>query len=403
MFTKMNTFATNLRLFGVLILALFSICTHAESHVKRVTVDLYGHNYTFNFNNADFVSAYNNLMLANYSQESIAEVCTQLHTSVALKSIIEKMDDIASAHKMDDMAYLLLSKKFIHKAFTHISSDFLSIILHAILSSKNKDVVLAFNKQSIMLYGRTNMWIANVLYVQIGNKYYFDLSFNQKSNPTNDQELLAVQQNNKPLPIIINHMEPPLFDAKFTKTSFPFEYEGNIYFFNTKLNQSLIEYYRELPPIEIGSMYLNYGLSNVVKNSLVKEMKQAIAQLPDYQALDFLLSFTQKAFNYQDDMDRYGEEKFSMPEETLLNYYSDCEDRAMLFATLVKEVLGLHSVALYYKSARHINIGVESTHTVHKGNFTFNEQQYIICEPTYTGFRVGQNHNKAHMATLIDW
>lgn len=399
----MNTLDSIGRLSGLMALLLINLIAHAETNTKRVSIDLYGHNYAISFNNLPFVSAYNNLMLCNYSQESLSEIASQLSECVAESDVIEKMDKIAASHHMDDMAFILFSKKFIKQAFSRQTSDFQSLVLYAILTAKNKDVLLAFNNQSLMLYGRTNMWIANVLYINVGNKYYFDLSFNQKNSPTNDQRLLSLQQIKKPLPIIINHMQPPLFDAKITKTNFPFEYEGQVFFFNTKVNQSLVEYYRELPPIEIGSMYLNYGLSDLAKNSLIKDMKLALSQMPDYLALDFLLSFSQKAFNYQDDMDRYGEEKFSFPEETLMNYYSDCEDRAMLFATLVKEVLGLHSVALYYKNARHINIGVESTSTAYKGNFTFNDQQYIICEPTYNGFKVGQNHNKAHMATLIDW
>jgi hypothetical protein len=99
----------------------------------------------------------------------------------------------------------------------------------------------------------------------------------------------------------------------------------------------------------------------------------------------------------------YGQEKFSFPEETLTNAYSDCEDKAMLFAVLVNKVYGLKSVALYYKDADHINIAIESWKQNIKGNFVFNDHNYVICEPTGKGFNIGESSTSVHLASLIDW
>jgi hypothetical protein len=119
--------------------------------------------------------------------------------------------------------------------------------------------------------------------------------------------------------------------------------------------------------------------------------------------LNFILQFVQKSFEYRKDEIVYGQEKFSFPEETLINNFSDCEDKAMLYALLVNKVFGLKTVALYYKDAQHINIAVESWDKDNKGNFAFNNHNYIICEPSGNGFAIGESATSISYANLIDW
>ena len=75
----------------------------------------------------------------------------------------------------------------------------------------------------------------------------------------------------------------------------------------------------------------------------------------------------------------------------------------MLFAVLVNKVLGLKTVALYYKDAEHINVAIESWKKDLKGNFTFNDQNYIVCEPTGKGFNIGESATAVSYARLIEW
>jgi hypothetical protein len=384
-------------------LLVMPLLIQANQQAKRYSVDIYGHIYNIEFASQPFLSIYHNLELSDYTLENLNQIVSDLENALLKTSLLVQFDKIASSHNMDDMAYLLMLKKFTNKVFHKRSTTFKSIFIYGILILKEKDVMLTYNSTELSLYGRTNIWIDNVLYVQLNNKFYFDLSFDQLAQPHQNHRKLVREVHFKPKPIIINHMSPPDFYAKMAKTNFPFEFDGSVFFFNTQVNKSLIEYYKELPPIEIGTIYLNYGLSSLAKASLIKEMIRATENMTEPQVLDFLLTFTQRAFNYQDDIKLYGVEKFSFPEETLLNYYSDCEDRAMLFATLVKEVLGMNSIALYYKSARHINIAVRSNEKYNVDHFVFNDNTYIVCEPTYDGYKLGQNFNKVKLATLIDW
>jgi hypothetical protein len=74
-----------------------------------------------------------------------------------------------------------------------------------------------------------------------------------------------------------------------------------------------------------------------------------------------------------------------------------------LFATFGSQVLGLNTVALYYKDAKHINIAIQNNGILPNSSFVFDNKNYIICEPTINGYKLGDNLSGSHMAKIIDW
>ncbi len=316
---------------------------------------------------------------------------------------------------MDDMAYLMMLDKLSEIILRNTDENTRNIFKYSVLTKKGYDIILGYNNVAITLYGRTNFFVENCLFIEQEGKKYFDLSFNQKHLPDDEKAFTADFKINcsdghsvtsgttKSHPLVMNMVHPPRFNAKVQHKVIPFEYDGFLYFFNCNVNLSLVEYYRDLPPINISNVYLNYGLSESAEKSLGKELKNAVAGMSKTDAVNFLLKFTQSAFEYKRDELVYGQEKFSFPEETLCNSFADCEDKAMLFAYLVNETLGLKSVGLYYKDAQHINIAIESWKDDLKVSFTFNEHNYIICEPSGNGFIAGESATASGRARLIDW
>jgi hypothetical protein len=312
------------------------------------------------------------------------------------------MEQYATELKMDDMAFLTMLNKVTNTILKSESKDCKTLFKYAILQKKGFDVFIGYSENSITLYGRTNFMVDNCLFIERGTKKYFDLSFNQQQQPQVEQ-LFVMRHKGKALPIVMNMINPPEFNAKQTKKVMPFEYDGFVYFFTAKVNQSLVDYYKDLPTININTVYLNYGLSETATASLVKEMKKATSYMNTTESVNFILQFVQTTFEYKKDQQVYGQEKFSFPEETLVNAFSDCEDKAMLYAVLVNKVLGLKTVALYYKDAEHINVAIENWNHNIKGNFSFQNQDYIVCEPSVKGFNPGESASEIKFASLIDW
>jgi hypothetical protein len=385
-------------------IALLVIClccsvflVHADENAKRVSVDLYGHLLTFDLQSGFYRQSDECLNEANL-RASVERFMDDAQSD----SLIRQMNRYASELNMDDMAFVLLLNKVTNALLKDGSPNCKTLFKYAILQKIGFDVFIGYSEHSVTLYGRTNFLIDNCLFIERGHKKYFDLSFNQQEQPHNEQ-LFVIRHQGKSLPIVMNMITPPAFNARKGKKVIPFDYDGYVYFFTAKVNQSLVEYYKELPTINISTVYLNYGLSAMAAESLVKEIRQATSCLNTTESVNFLLKFVQSAFEYKKDEQVYGQEKFSFPEETITNMYSDCEDKAMLFAVLVNKVLGLKTVALYYKDAEHINIAVQNWNEKVKGNFSFKNQDYIVCEPSGKGFNLGESATEVSFASLIDW
>ena len=95
--------------------------------------------------------------------------------------------------------------------------------------------------------------------------------------------------------------------------------------------------------------------------------------------VDYLMRFTRYAFLFEKDSEVYGKEKRLSPEQTLLYEQSDCEDRAALFFSLVKEIYNLPMIVLAYPD--HVTIAVKFNRPVGTP-ILYNGDKYSVCEPT---------------------
>ena len=106
------------------------------------------------------------------------------------------------------------------------------------------------------------------------------------------------------------------------------------------------------------------------------------------EAVDFLLTFVQKSFSYKTDNDQFGRERYLFVEESLNFPYNDCEDRSVLFAWMVRELLGVKVIGLLYPG--HMTTAVALKHVKPEySTVTYQGNQYVIADPTYIGASLG--------------
>ena len=84
----------------------------------------------------------------------------------------------------------------------------------------------------------------------------------------------------------------------------------------------------------------------------------------------------------------WGADRAFFAEETLYYPYADCEDRAVLFSRLVRDIVGLDVVLLYYPG--HLAAAVEFNEEVLGDYLLYDKRKYIVCDPTYIGAPVGR-------------
>ena len=104
-------------------------------------------------------------------------------------------------------------------------------------------------------------------------------------------------------------------------------------------------------------------------------------------AVERLLNWVQTSFVYEYDDKIWGRNRAFFPDETLYYPYCDCEDRSILFTRIVRDLLGLKCILVYYPG--HLASAVCFTEHVSGGYIQVNGNRYVVCDPTYIGASVG--------------
>ena len=139
-------------------------------------------------------------------------------------------------------------------------------------------------------------------------------------------------------------------------------------------------------------MYSKASLSDLAKESLYPVLRKAIAGKTQAQAANILIDFVQTGFEYATDQQQFGYERPLYPDEALYYPFCDCEDRSILFACLVRELMGLDVVFLDYPE--HLATAVHFTENVNGDYLVLEGNRYIVCDPTYIGAEIGMSMPK---------
>lgn len=133
-------------------------------------------------------------------------------------------------------------------------------------------------------------------------------------------------------------------------------------------------------------------LDSITKSTLYPQAQEAIQGLSPWQAVAKLLNWVQTGFQYAYDDDVWGYDRVFFPSETLFYPNSDCEDKAILFSTLVREVLHLDVLLLYFDNPEHLLTAVHIPVEEKPGEYVmYNDKRYMVCDPTLKNGPIGRN------------
>ncbi|MBI2502538.1 MAG: hypothetical protein HYW07_04810 [Candidatus Latescibacteria bacterium] len=179
---------------------------------------------------------------------------------------------------------------------------------------------------------------------------------------------------------------PPRIGRDTLAKTLKFTFEGQEYQVPVQLERGAVDFYAHYPQTEF-KVYFDASPSPEAQTSLVQSLKPTVAGKTEAEAVNLLLCFVQTAFGYQVDDQQFGREKFLFLEETLFYPASDCEDRSILFAYLVRELLGLEVIGLDYPG--HVATAVRFSEEV-PGDFVLCQgRKFMVCDPTYINATLG--------------
>lgn len=162
----------------------------------------------------------------------------------------------------------------------------------------------------------------------------------------------------------------------------------------TAINKNLIDFYNTYPVSDLGdnfmtrwAIYANTPVSKEAREGLYTALKEKTDGLGKLEAAERFLNFVQTAFVYEYDDKVWGHDRAFFAEETLYYPYCDCEDRSILFSHLVRDLLGLETVLVYYPG--HLATAVCFDEEISGDYIVLGNKRFIVCDPTYIGASVG--------------
>lgn len=161
------------------------------------------------------------------------------------------------------------------------------------------------------------------------------------------------------------------------------------------VNKNLIDFYNTYPTSMINdnfmtrwAMYANTPLDETIRKQAYPTLKEQLKGLTQIDAVNRLLNFVQTGFVYEYDNKVWGRDRAFFAEESLYYPYCDCEDRSILFSRLVRDLLGLDCILIYYPG--HLAVAVAFTEEVNGDYIMLNNRKFIVSDPTYIGAPVGK-------------
>jgi transglutaminase-like putative cysteine protease len=168
--------------------------------------------------------------------------------------------------------------------------------------------------------------------------------------------------------------------------AFSWRYGGSDWSFNMSIPQSLYDSYKDVP---IANRTRNgpagYGFLTTTKDALIislaHQLNESAAQkgYSSYETVSFLLSFIQSLPYTSDSSTEAYDEYPRFPIETLVDGGGDCEDTAILFASIV---CILNYTVIYINPPNHVAVGIRGDATVAGTYWTSNGGRYYYCDTT---------------------
>lgn len=235
----------------------------------------------------------------------------------------------------------------------------------------------------LLLYVKSNSTIYNIPIKMMDEKQYVCMNYHdynydipiEKKTPQPIQPSFV--QNGEDFNYMINAM-PDFPEEKYVNKTIEFKYKREKAKHEIKIFPEVKDYFINYPVTDYRFQF-NIPLSKLTYSSLIPSLQLKLKEKTKEEGVEYIMFLVRSAFGYEADSLTYGREKRFSPEETLVSDWSDCEDHAGLFFSLVREVYDLPMIVLSYPG--HVNVAVKLENP--KGNtIKHNGSIYTICEPT---------------------
>ena len=324
-----------------------------------------------------------NIRLADLSEQAISKCWKELSTE-RYDVWIDDCVRLKAELNLCDWAYVKLVESISAQLFAG-SPDIQAVVSAFLLVQSGYDVRLCRMGQNLKMLVHPDSQLFQLGYFVINGKKYYPT---QPMKQGQSIQTYSFEFSEKSIPVRMAMTKYPKFvvneSEKYTYTSDRWK---DVPPFSVFVNPSVIRFYKDYPQCE-WTLYGQAALSPEFKEQVVSVLRKQIVGKSQKEAANLLINFVQYGFAYKTDDEQFGYEKPFFIDENFYYPFNDCEDRAILYAKLVKELLGIEVVYLHYPE--HLATAVLFTEQVEGDFVTIDQKQYIVCDPTYIGAPIGQ-------------
>ncbi len=300
-------------------------------------------------------------------------------------------------HKLSDWGYLMMLQ-CLSDAFLGKGTNEATLLTSYLYCQSGYEMRLAMKGDKLFMFYGSKHIVYDLPYVVLDGERYYPFNGHEQSYSICGAKF----PNEKPLSLVVG--EEPLLAVDRTA---PRTLQAKNYpdvRVDVVANRNLLDFMESYPSSSYGenicsrwAMYANTPLSQLARERLYPVLREAISGKSQKDAANILINFVQTAFVYGYDDKVWGGDRAFFADETLYYPYSDCEDRAILFTRLVRDLLGLKTALVYYPG--HLASAVHFTENITGDYLSINGTKYLVCDPTYIGAPIGLTMPKMDNST----
>ena len=301
-----------------------------------------------------------------------------------IKNLIPEFKRIADENSLNDYLTFELIRSYVDSRYADAHPTARVALEQYLLANMGYDVRLAVDDDSTpLLLIPFRQFVYARPYLMLDNrKYYVFQPRDKRLNPDSGISTYKLPSDadlGRPLDLILSELTIPQKMKDFHLSYGGIELNGQV-------NENIFPIIYNYPQMKIAD-FASSTISPKLRKDLVSQLKSQLGGMPQQEAVDKLLQFTQKAFEYATDRDYHGFEKPYFIEEMLFYPKCDCEDRSIFYTYMLWNALGVESHLLAYPG--HESASVYLSEPIKGTGYDYEGKHFYISDPTYIGSRSG--------------
>lgn len=345
----------------------------------RTRLDFYGTPITFYYD-----PGLKRSLPYRLNQTALSNFWSELSKS-DYEPLLEQINAQAQALQLNDWGYAVLTNRLAQKIYP-TSENKQALFTWFVLTKAGFNSRIAYDERNIYLLVPSKHRLYDVSYFTFDNERYYAIGFDGNSNKLGRVYTYDGHYPGATKKLDMSMRARAAKGDNVAKRDLSFQYDGRQYIIEADYDKNRVDYLDTYPQLDL-ELYFSSEVGEAAESPLLQQLASEIKGMTEVDAVNFLLRFVQTALKYKTDENQFGKENYLFPEETIYYPYSDCEDRSVLFAWLVKRLLGLEVVGLNYPghvaTAVHIKQGVVGDHVIYNG------KRFIVTDPTYINATAG--------------